>query len=71
MSYPKFKYRKADNEEGFESIIVNSKAIEDSLGDEAVDSPALLGIETHPMAPPKKEAHWVAPEPLAVKKKGK
>lgn len=49
--YPKHKYKKAAHAKGFDSRIVHSKAQEDALGKDWVNSPAAIGIETHPADP--------------------
>jgi hypothetical protein len=64
--YPKFMFAKdAKEKSGFKSQLVRDEASEKKLGKEWVDSPAKLGIESHPGVdgPAKKE------EPKAPEKK--
>ena len=71
MSYPKFKYFKADNEEGFEAVLLSSKEEEARLKEPGVDSPAELGIETHPSEPPPvdERAKFFAEEPARKRRR--
>jgi hypothetical protein len=48
MQYPKYLYKAAKNDLGFEAVLVKSAAEEKELEGEHHDSPAKLGIETHP-----------------------
>jgi len=71
MDFPKFVYRKANNEKGYEAILCNSLAALEVL-EGVSESPADLGIETHPVkeAKPADLGYLVAAEPVK-KKRGK
>jgi hypothetical protein len=57
MFYPKSLYRPADNEKGFESIVVNNEAEHKALGAEVFESPAEFGVITQPSAEQQLEMH--------------